>query len=537
MRGERTFLSSGTHVEWQHSRLQLVYLICVMILLWGYPGSSDAQVSPSERDIEIIMDASGSMRGKAGGRTKIEAAREALAAFLEEIPEGTYVAFRAYGHGSPRQDRNCQDTELLVPLSPVNKSKIMKEARALKARGYTPIAYSLRKAMKDFRDNKAVGSAIVLIRHGEETCEGDPCAMAKELDYSGYDLVVHAVGFDVDPKARKQLECVAHATGGSYREARDASQLTASLKLLAREEIFKPRVNKMRAPGAWFHDAPLVGEGKYREELDVRDVHFYKIQVRQGQKVQVSGAIKKTRMNVPEGANKIPFAVRIYNADFNEVTAVTLSVSGNPSEPNPFQIVWYAPRSGEAYISISSSYDNERWADEPWVFGTRPAPSQYTLTVKLPGERRGSSTAPSGLSAMGKPRSLNGSSGYSKAPSLEPGIYLSNVLMGETNYYRVPVKKGEKVDIVAVVKKPRLRAPAVYDLKIIDEEKVEVARPEEPMSYIAGTPAEPGVFRARWSSDYEGVVYISFGVRDDRNVPQGAKKRSHEYALIINVLP
>ncbi len=159
------------------------------------------------------------------------------------------------------------------------------------------------------------------------------------------------------------------------------------------------------------------------------------------------------------------------------------------------------------------------------------------MTVKLPGERRGSSTAPSGLSEMGKPRSLNGSSGYSKAPSLEPGIYLSNVLMGETNYYRVPVKKGKKVDVVAVVKKPRLRAPAVYDLKIIDEEKVEVARPEEPMSYIAGTPIEPGVFRVRWSSDYEGVVYLSFGVRDDRNVTQGAKMRPHEYALIINVLP
>jgi hypothetical protein len=138
---------------------------------------------------------------------------------------------------------------------------------------------------------------------------------------------------------------------------------------------------------------------------------------------------------------------------------------------------------------------------------------------------------------MGKPKPLPGSSEYSKAPSLEPGIYLSNVLMGETKYYRVPVKKGEKVDVVAVVKKPRLRAPSVYDLKIIDKEKVEVARPEEPMNYIAGTPAEPGVFRTRWSSDYEGVVYISFGVRDDRIVTQEAKKRPHEYTLIVKVLP
>lgn len=529
-------------MEREDSRLSLVCLLCVLILLWGYPGSSSAQVSSSEKDIELILDASGSMRASAGGKTKIEAAREALAAFLEEIPEGTYVALRAYGHRSSREEHNCRDTEVLVPLSPVDKAGILQKAQALRARGYTPIAYSLQKAMGDFRRDKAVGRVIILVSDGEETCEGDPCAVAKELDASGYNLVIHAVGFDVDPQARAQLECVAHATGGEYREARDAPQLTTSLKALTRQELGKPRAQEKRGPGAWFHDALPVGEGEYSEELGVRDVHFYKVRVRQGQKVRVAGAIQKTEMKVPEGANKIPFAVRIYDADFNEVTAVTLSVSGNPSEPNTFQAVWPASRSGEAYISVSSSYDNERWADEPQVFGTTPAPSQYTLAVELPGGKEKGSTAASGLTGMGEPKPLPGGSEFPSAPTLEPGIYLGNILMKETKYYKIPVKKGEELEVVAVIKKPRLRAPAVglagavYDLKIFDEERVEVAKPEEPVSFIAGTPTDPGVFRAKWSADYDGMAYISLGARDNQSVAPESKRRPHEYTLIVKLI-
>jgi Ca-activated chloride channel family protein len=482
------------------------------------------------------------MRGLVGKKTKIQAAREALAAVLEEIPEGAHVALRAYGHRSPRADHNCQDTEVVFPLSPVDKAEIVKKAQALKAQGYTPIAYSLRKAMGDFRGDKAVGRAILLVSDGEETCGGDPCAVAKELEASGYDLVIHVVGFDVDPQARAQLECTAHATGGEYREARDALQLTASLKALTQRELGKPEAEEKIVPGAWFHDAPLIGEGEYSERLGVRDVHFYKVPVYQGQKVRVAGAIKKTDLKVPNGANKIPFAVKIYDADFNEATAVTLSVSGNPAEPNTFQTVWPVSRSGEAYISVSSSYDNERWADEPRVFGTNPAPSQYTLAVELPGQGGRGSTPASGLAGLGEPKQLPGGSGFLGAPTLEPGIYLGQVLMKETEYYKIPVKKGQELEVIAVIKKPRLQAPAVglagvvYDLKILDEERLEVAKPEEPLSYIAETPTDPGVFRARWSADYDGMAYISLGARDNESVAAESKRRPHEYTLIVKLI-
>jgi Ca-activated chloride channel family protein len=67
-------------------------------------------------------------------------------------------------------------------------------------------------------------TTVVLVSDGKETCEGDPCALVKELKASGIKFTMHVVGFDVTPEETKQLECIAKAGGGEYFAAKNAGE-------------------------------------------------------------------------------------------------------------------------------------------------------------------------------------------------------------------------------------------------------------------------------------------------------------------------
>lgn len=185
-----------------------------------------AQSSPA-RAIELILDASGSMNARLRGQPKIDGARAAVEKFTAGLPASDLLAFRAYGHQSPRQKHDCADIQLLAPFAPAggSRARVVAAAKGLKAQGYTPITDSLRLAAKDFPATAPKRRIVVLVSDGKETCEGDPCAAARELAAAG--IVVHTIGFDVDAAARMQLECVAKATGGAYFEAADAERLAA----------------------------------------------------------------------------------------------------------------------------------------------------------------------------------------------------------------------------------------------------------------------------------------------------------------------
>jgi hypothetical protein len=180
------------------------------------------------RMIEVILDASGSMNGKlAGGEMKIAAAKSAVSELVRKMPEGAVLSFRAYGHQSPREKHDCQDTEFLVPFGPLSKNRGLIEAKAkgLTARGYTPITQVITKGAEDFPADFQGDKVMVLVSDGKETCEGDPCAAAQALAKKNVKLVIHTVGFGVDEAAKSQLECVARVTGGRYFPAESTAEL------------------------------------------------------------------------------------------------------------------------------------------------------------------------------------------------------------------------------------------------------------------------------------------------------------------------
>lgn len=186
--------------------------------------------TPEQTNILFIIDSSGSMKEKAGDRTKMDAAKEVVTALIGQLPTGVQAGLMSYGH---RKRQDCKDIELLIPIGPVDKEVFGQKVQSLQPLGETPISASLRQAAEVLRDKKG-RKTIILISDGEETCKEDPCTVAAELKKAEVDLQVHVVGFGIStPAAKKQLNCIAEATGGTYKDAANAAELKKVLEGIA----------------------------------------------------------------------------------------------------------------------------------------------------------------------------------------------------------------------------------------------------------------------------------------------------------------
>ena len=101
--------------------------------------------------VEIIMDASNSMTGMVGKETKIAAARRVLTQTIEGLPDTMNVGLRVYGHryATDDYDNACRDTELVVPIGPVDKAALVGMVDKIQTKGRTPLVASVLAAIKD----------------------------------------------------------------------------------------------------------------------------------------------------------------------------------------------------------------------------------------------------------------------------------------------------------------------------------------------------------------------------------------------------
>lgn len=207
-----------------------LFLLALGLVLFLMPPALSADVSPAV----LIFDSSGSMAARlSDGRIKLDAAREVIKETLANWPEGGELAVIAYGH---RRKSDCADIETLTPMGPVDAAAIEKKLKPLQARGKTPISDSLRRAAGLLPDG---GGAIVLVSDGIETCEADPCAVAKALKDANAEVFIHVVGFGLSKEEREQLACIPANTGGQFFSADDAEALAAALKRVT-ETVAEP---------------------------------------------------------------------------------------------------------------------------------------------------------------------------------------------------------------------------------------------------------------------------------------------------------
>jgi hypothetical protein len=141
------------------------------------------------------------------------------------------VGFRVYGHRFPTDVYNnaCRDTELLVPIGPVQKDTLVEIVNKIQTKGRTPLVLSVLEAIKDFE--KIPNGSIILVTDGIESCKGDIKSIAPAIKNSGLELKVNIVGFDIkEAAARQELESIAKSTDGRYIDARNAGELLSALE-------------------------------------------------------------------------------------------------------------------------------------------------------------------------------------------------------------------------------------------------------------------------------------------------------------------
>lgn len=206
------------------------------------PETTAAETSSSfnQVNVEIIIDGSGSMLENIGGEKKIDAAKRIVNQIVDSLPNkpNLNVGLRAYGFQSPGSAKNCQDSKLLVPIKGVDKSALKNATSSITAKGYTPIAYSLQEAAKDFPVGEKNFNTVILISDGIESCGGNPAEIAKHIyQQTGLKINTHVVGFGVGNNDAKLLEGIAQNSGGTYNTAKDVDDLNTALTAVIKKVI------------------------------------------------------------------------------------------------------------------------------------------------------------------------------------------------------------------------------------------------------------------------------------------------------------
>lgn len=299
---------------------RIVPILALMLAVGASaPASARVDDPPSDRALLLILDASGSMdRLDENGVRLIDGAKQALLDLMDGLPDDVLVGLRVYGHRYPNTDpvNGCTDTELVVPVGPLDRNVIADAIGNFDAMGFTPIGLSLQEAAQDFPPDVST-KAVVLVSDGEDTCAPpDPCEIAGELFSSGVFVRIETVGLVLgDDAARSQLQCIAEATGGAYHDVGTIDLLGQELGAIADAAIEGPigfllggftKAQATPLPTFWSDVEPSPEE----DGMFLLGGNTYRIPISQGQTLWFSLALEDLQaaslyavLRLPEGVD------------------------------------------------------------------------------------------------------------------------------------------------------------------------------------------------------------------------------------------
>ncbi|MCC5918977.1 MAG: VWA domain-containing protein [Cryomorphaceae bacterium] len=190
--------------------------------------------------ILFILDASGSMNARWDNTTRWDAATETLTYILDSLnqtknpPE---VALRVYGHQRSFPPQYCDDTKLEVAFHSNSYRHIRNKLKSLKAKGTTPIAYSLEKAAGDFPECADCRNIIIILTDGKEECEGDPCKASHLLQAKGIAIRPYIIGMGMELEDIESLRCV-----GKTFPTKNPKELREQLALIVQYSLLPTSV-------------------------------------------------------------------------------------------------------------------------------------------------------------------------------------------------------------------------------------------------------------------------------------------------------
>ncbi len=344
-----------------------VILLGPFILSTVAPASAIAdETEPTEPPkVELVLDVSGSMGASdIGGRTRISVAQQAFNEVVDALPDETQLGIRVLGATYPGKDKTvaCKDTQQIVPVGPADRAAAKAAIATLRPTGYTPIGLALRGAAQDLGTG-GITRRIVLITDGEDTCAPpDPCDVARELAAQGLHLVVDTLGLAPDDKTRRQLLCIAAATGGSYASAQTPEELTGRIKQLVdrTKEADVPPPAAV-AGGTQCAQAPLLSPGVYTDREKISEHRWYRVPIYENQELRASVSMALDRPLNPDYG----VLLRATAADGRELVRGTDAGSGRTDVVSA-GLRWSAsdPDTSDAEASPSVIADDTTDADE-----------------------------------------------------------------------------------------------------------------------------------------------------------------------------
>ncbi len=175
-------------------------------LMWGSQAGDPEAIEEFKRLLKLR-----------NGDRRIDVARRALARIVDKAPADASPGVVVFG-ACTRAPR------VLGRVGNANKARILAAIRAIEPDEGTPLAAGLSKAasLVDGVDTPAV---VVIISDGAESCDGDPCAVAKRLKRAKPQLIVNVV----DITGEGAAACVAHATGGKVLIPDKADELDVTV--------------------------------------------------------------------------------------------------------------------------------------------------------------------------------------------------------------------------------------------------------------------------------------------------------------------
>lgn len=186
-------------------------------------------------NIEIVLDASGSMKQKIDDKTMMEIAKESIQKVVSSIPANAKVGLRIFGHKgdntSAKKQESCSANELVLPINKVNQESVKNVLSQVNPTGWTSIAKSIENGVNDLKgfEDKNTLNILYIVTDGIETCGGNPVEMAKKLKNENSNIVLGIIGFNVDANQDRVLKEIAKAANGHYSSANNAEKLTAEL--------------------------------------------------------------------------------------------------------------------------------------------------------------------------------------------------------------------------------------------------------------------------------------------------------------------
>ncbi|MEU6204361.1 VWA domain-containing protein [Micromonospora sp. WP24] len=291
-------------INLRRSTTVLAGLVVIPALLGPVPAMADEPGPAEPPRVELVLDVSGSMGARdIEGRSRISVAQQAFNDVVDALPETTQLGIRVLGATYKGEDKKvgCRDTQQIVPVGPVDRSQAKDAVSGLRPTGFTPVGLALREAAKDLGSG-ATTRRIVLITDGEDTCAPpDPCDVARELAAQGTRLVVDTLGLAPDEKVRRQLLCIAGATGGTYTAAQSTDQLTNRIKqLVDRAQQTYTRTPTVVGGGSVCEGAPLLAPGVYTDREKFSEHRWYRVPVRPGQELRASVSVALDRPLNPD---------------------------------------------------------------------------------------------------------------------------------------------------------------------------------------------------------------------------------------------